>query len=122
MAVDTAPRVLTLLLADDLAAAPARGVERAVDSASFAEAAELLGAQSTALGADVWLLRRASVAVAAVVASPSADGVVVSGLAGEDVEELLRAVLGHYALEGVPAAALAVAPDIGDVARRLGFS
>jgi hypothetical protein len=107
MAVDTAAaRTLTLLLADDLAAAPARGVERAVDQASLEEGAALLAVEVSALDGDVWLLRRQSVAVAALLASRDPDGVTIAAIAGEDEEYLLRAVLGHYALEGVLAATL----------------
>ena len=123
MAVDTAPKpALTLMLAldDDLAAAPARGVERAVDDASIGEAADLLlVAPSTLLGrdVDVWLLRAGGHALSALVAERDPDGIAITALGSTHTEPLLRAVLGHYALEGIEQATIAP----GATAERLGF-
>jgi ribosomal protein S18 acetylase RimI-like enzyme len=131
MAVDTALRPsLTLALEDDLAAAPARGVERVVDDTSRSEAAALLGIDADVLArphADAWLLRDGAQPISALAAEPSADGVAVTMLATAPghrrrghAEQLLRAVLGHYALEGVPAATLTVTPEAEALCRRLG--
>ena len=117
--------VLTLALTDDLAGAPARGVERAVCDESIREAADLLLVAPSALrdrDADVWLLRTGSHALSALVAERTPDGVAITALASTHVEPLLRAVLGHYALEGVEAALIEPAPDAERVLRRLGFS
>lgn len=122
MAVDTAPKpALTLLLDDDLAAAPARGVERAVDTASLGEAADLLLVAPSALAGrdvDVWLLRTGGHALSALVAERDPDGIAITAVSSTHAEPLLRAVLGHYALEGVESATMATAEGL---ARRLGF-
>ena len=126
MAVDTAaPERLTLKLTDDLAAAPARGVERATDWNTIREAADLLLVGPSALGArelDVWLLRSGSHALTALVAQRDADGVTITRIAPAHAEPLLRAVLGHYALEGVETATLDPGDGTQALARRLGFS
>jgi ribosomal protein S18 acetylase RimI-like enzyme len=133
MAVDTAARPsLSLALEDDLAAAPARGVERVVDAASRSDAAALLGVPGDALArphVDAWLVRDGAHPVSALAAEHSADGVTVTMLATAPdhrrrghAEHLLRAVLGHYALEGVPAATLTATPAAESLCKRLGFA
>src|SRR5688500_5808573 len=126
MAVDTAPKpALTLALDDDLADAPARGVERAVDDASLGEAADLLLLPPSALlgrDVDVWLLRAGGHALSALVAERAPDGIAITALASTHAEPLLRAVLGHYALEGAETATIAPSPASDAVVRRLGFS
>ena len=125
MAVDTAlTPSLTLRLDDDLAGAPARGVERAVDDASLREAADLLLVAPSALrdvGTDVWLLRSGAHALSALVAERDADTVAITAIAATHVEPLLRAVLGHYALEGAQSATVAAPGGADGALRRLGF-
>jgi hypothetical protein len=115
MAVDTAAPAeapaepLTLKLTDDLAASPARGVERAVDTASVREAADLLLVAPSSIGdrdTDVWLLRANGHALSALVVDRACEQIVVTAVASSYSEQLLRAVLGHYALEGVTHATL----------------
>jgi hypothetical protein len=122
MAVDTAAaEALTLKLTDDLADAPARGVERAVEPTALREAADLLLVAPSKLqqrDADVWLLRVGAHAISALVAERDGDGIAIPRMSTSHAEPLLRAVLGHYALEGLGAATLADSPQ----ARALGFS
>ena len=126
MAVDTAPKpALTLSLTYDLADAPARGVERAVCDESLREAADLLLVAPSALqgrDVEVWLLRAGVHALSAVAVERDATGVAITALSSTHVEPLLRAVLGHYALEGIETATLPPSTDAGAVAHRLGFS
>ena len=125
-AVSTAPvAALTLTLDDDLADAPARGVERAVCDESLREAADLLLVAPSALdghGADVWLLRAGAHALSALVAERVPGGIAITAIAATHVAPLLRAVLGHYALEGVERATIAPPADAEGVVRGLGFS
>ena len=119
MTVCAAPKpLLTLRLDDDLANAEGRGVERSVDTASLHEAADLLLVAPSALAGDVWLLRIGGHALSALVAERDGDVVTVGAVAASHAERLLRAVLGHYALEGAVEARL---PD-GPAARALGFA
>ena len=130
MAATTPPATsLTLVLTDDLADTPGTGVERAVDRESFVEAETILAAEGFEVtdgpATDVWLLRDGAHPVSALVAERDGDAVTLLALAtlaehrrqGHG-ERLVRAVLGHYALEGAPAAA---APANG-LSRRVGFS
>lgn len=119
MAVCTAPKpLLTLRLDDDLANADGRGVERAVDAASLGEAADLLLIAPSALTGEVWLLRAGGHALSALAAERDGDVVTITALAPSHAEPLLRAVLGHYALEGAVEARLAA----GATATALGFA
>lgn len=119
MAVCTAPKpFLTLRLDDDLANADGRGVERAVDAESLGEAADLLLIAPAALTGDVWLLRAGGHALSALAAERDGDVVTIGALTPSHAERLLRAVLGHYALEGAVEARLAPGP----AATALGFA
>jgi hypothetical protein len=126
MAADTVTTTaLTLALTDDLADTPARGVERAVCDQSIREAADLLLLAPSALqgrDVEVWLLRAGVHALSALVAERDAGGIVVTALASTHVEALLRAVLGHYALEGVASASIDAALASDPAVRALGFS
>ena len=120
MPVCAAPKpLLTLRLDDDLANAEGRGVERSVDASSLREAAHLLLVAPSALaGHEVWLLRIGGHALSALAAERDGDVVTIGALASSHAERLLRAVLGHYALEGAAEARLAEGP----AARALGFA
>ena len=131
MAIDTAPTdTLTLTLSDELADTPGSGVERVVDRETLEEAEAILESD---LGdepdVDVWVLRDGTQAVSALVAARDADGVTITGFATAPEhrragrgERLLRAVLGHYALEGTPVASLATTHECDGLCRRIGFS
>ena len=125
-AVDVARKAaLTLALTDDLAAAPTRGIERAVCDESLREAADLLLLPPSALqgrDVEVWLLRTGVHALSALVAERDADGIAITAIGSTHVEPLLRAVLGHYALEGIESATFEPSPAAAAVAQRLGFS
>jgi len=99
---------LTLQLTDDLADAPGRGVERAVDAASLREAADLLLVSPSTLAGrgdvEIWLLRVGVHALSALVAVRDGEGVVITAIAQTHAEPLLRAVLAHYTLDGVATA------------------
>ena len=126
MAVDAAAKpALTLALTDDLADAPARGVERAVCDESLREAADLLLVAPSALqgrDVEVWLLRAGVHALSALVAERAVDGIAITAVASTHVEPLLRAVLGHYALEGVASATIAAPGPAEAIVRGLGFA
>ena len=126
MAADTVTTTaLTLALSDDLADAPARGVERAVCDQSIREAADLLLVAPSALhgrDVEVWLLRAGVHALSALVAERDEDGIAITALASTHAEPLLRAVLGHYALEGIESASVAEPGAAEAVLRRLGFA
>lgn len=124
------------LMAADLdvafAEAPSGGVERAVDDGGFQEVEALVGAAfglrgPTGLrrdlhelqGADAWLLRVDGRAVSALVATADPDLLGLWSMATLPAEQrrghgarLLRAVLGHYALEGATTACV-IATDAG---------
>ena len=138
----TAP-LMSLELTCELAAGPCAGVERAVDPATIEEVSELIRsafglAGSTGLrhdlaevpGADAWLLREPSTgrAIAALVATADPDLVGVWSMATVPARQreghgvrLLRAVLGHYALEGATTACLISTPAGESLYRSLGF-
>ena len=119
MTVCAAPKpLLTLRLDDDMANAEGRGVERSVDASSLHEAADLLLVAPSALAGDVWLLRLGGHALSALAAERDGDVVTITALTASHGERLLRAVLGHYALEGAVEARLAAGP----AARALGFA
>jgi N-acetylglutamate synthase-like GNAT family acetyltransferase len=123
----TAP-LMSLELSDELADGPCAGVERAVDPATVEEVSELIRsafgiAGATGLrhdlaevpGADAWLLREHATgrAVAALVATADPDLVGIWSMATVPSRRreghgtcLLRAVLGHHALEGATTACL----------------
>jgi ribosomal protein S18 acetylase RimI-like enzyme len=136
----TAP-LMTLDLDCALAEAPARGVERVVDAAGMEELCELVRAAyaidgSAGLrsdlpevpGADAWLLREDGRAVAGLVATADPDLVAIWSMAVAPEHQragrgatLLRAVLGHHALEGVTVACLVATPAGEPLYRALGF-
>lgn len=133
MAIDTAPATeLTLLLSDDLAETPGGGVERAVDRETLAEADAILAPDrgvAEGPGVDVWVLRDGADGVSALVAERDGDTVALCAFAtlvehrrrGHG-EHLLRAVLGHYALEGATVATVAVSAAGDGLCRRIGFA
>src|SRR3954447_23689981 len=90
---------------DHVTSAFARGIARA----SVLEASALLGTQLTPVdGVEAWVSRDG----AAALVTADADLVGIWALAGSDrAEPLLRAVLGHYALEAVPTAYAAATPE-----------
>ena len=124
-----------------LAEEPSAGVERAVDASGFEEVEALVGAAfglhgPTGLrhdlhevpGADAWLLRRDGHAVAALVATADPDLLGIWSMATAPALQrrghggrLLRAVLGHYALEGATTACLVATPAGEPLYRALGF-
>ena len=136
----TAP-LMTSTLDCALAEAPARGVERAVDPACMEEVAELVRSAygltgSAGLrsdlpdvpGVDAWLLRENGRAVAALVATADPDLVAIWSMAVAPEHQrqgrgahLLRAVLGHYALEGATVACLVATPEGERLYRSVGF-
>jgi N-acetylglutamate synthase-like GNAT family acetyltransferase len=127
----------------DLAAAPSGGVERVVDADALDEVAELVAAAFDlngsgvigrdlydAEGADAWVLRdRQGHAVSALVATADPDLLGLWSLATPPAAQrrghgahLLRAVLGNYALEGLPRACV-LATEAGEpLYRSLGFA
>jgi GNAT superfamily N-acetyltransferase len=133
-----------LLAADldcELAAAPTCGVARAADAGAFEEVELLVGAAfglrgatglrrdvHAAEGTEAWLLREHGRAVSAVVATPDPDLLGLWSMATLPSAQrrghgarLLRAVLGHYALEGA-ASACVIATRAGEpLYRSLGF-
>ena len=135
--------LMTLELSYELAEGPCRGVERAVDPATVEEVSELVRAAfglsgSTGLrhdlgevpGADAWLLREHATgrAVATLVATADPDLVGVWSMATAPDRQreghgtsLLRAVLGHYALEGAKTACLVSTPAGVSLYRKVGF-
>jgi N-acetylglutamate synthase-like GNAT family acetyltransferase len=134
------------LMACDLdlsyAEAPSQRVERALDADALDEVGELVAAAFgldgsgiigrelyDAQGADAWLLRNEEGhAVSAVVATADPDLVGLWSVATPPAAQrrghgahLLRAVLGHYALEGVTTACV-LATEAGEqLYRTLGF-
>jgi predicted N-acetyltransferase YhbS len=137
----TAP-LMALELDCALAESPCAGVERAIDRAGIEEVSELVRAAfgisgSTGLrpdlpevpGADAWLLRdRAGHAMATLVATTDPDLVGIWSMAtAPDFQRrgvgagLLRAVLGHYALEGATRACLISTPAGEPFYRSVGF-
>jgi predicted N-acetyltransferase YhbS len=125
-----------------LAAAPTAGVERAVDEAGFAEVESIVTAAfglrgepglrhdlHEVPGADAWLLRDASGrAVSAVVVTADPDLLGLWSMATPPAEQrrghggrLLRAVLGHYALEGARNACVIATAAGEPLYRSLGF-
>jgi ribosomal protein S18 acetylase RimI-like enzyme len=136
----TAP-LMTLELDCALAEEPARGIERAIDTACMEEVADLIRAAygvtgTTGLrhdlpdvpGADAWLLRENGCAVAALVATADPDLVAIWSMAVAPEHQragrgayLLRAVLGHYALEGATTACLVSTAAGEALYRSLGF-
>jgi predicted N-acetyltransferase YhbS len=139
----TAP-LMSLELTLDLALAetPSAGVERAIDPATVEEVSELVRAAfglagTTGLrpdlaevpGADAWLLREPDGrAVASLVVTADPDLVAVWSMATLPSRQreghgrcLLRAVLGHYALEGATTACLVSTPAGESLYRAVGF-
>ena len=138
----TAP-LMSLDLSCELADGPCSGVERAVDATTVEEVSELVRAAfgltgSAGLrqdlaevpGADAWLLREHATgrAVAALVATADPDLVGVWSMATAPARQrqghgtcLLRAVLGHYALEGASTACLISTPAGESLYRSVGF-
>ena len=125
-----------------LAESPCAGVERAVDPASVEELSDLVRAAfalrgDTGLrgdlfevpGADGWLLRdRDGRARSGLVATSDPDLVGIWSMATAPDSRrqghgasLLRAVLGHYALEGATSACLISTPAGEPLYRRVGF-
>jgi GNAT superfamily N-acetyltransferase len=134
---------LALELDCALAEAPSAGVERAVDADAMDDAAALVAAAfalrgAGALrpdlpdvpGADAWLLRdELGRPLSAMVATVDADLVGVWSMATPPplqrrghAGRLLRAVLGHYALEGATTACLVATPAGAALYRALGFA
>lgn len=134
--------LMAIDLDDAMAEAPTAGVERATDAPAFEEVEELVGAAfglrgATGLrsdlhevpGADAWLLReRDGHAVAAVVATADPDLVGLWSMATPPALQrrghggrLLRALLGHYALEGVATACVVATPAGEHLYRSAGF-
>lgn len=101
---------------DHVTSAFARGVARA----TVLEASALLGAELRSVdGVEAWVSRDGSAALV----TPDCDLVGIWTIAAPDrAEPLLRAVLGHYSLEAVPAAYAAVTPDTERLFTRLGFA
>jgi predicted N-acetyltransferase YhbS len=137
----TAP-LMSLELDCALAEGPCAGVERAIDSATVEEVSELIRAAfglsgSAGLrhdlaevpGADAWLLREpGGRSVASLVATVDPDLVAIWSMATAPARQregrgtcLLRAVLGHYALEGATAACLISLPGGEPLYRSVGF-
>jgi predicted N-acetyltransferase YhbS len=135
--------LMTLELDCDLAGAPCAGVERAIDPATVEEVAELIRAAfgvtgSTGLrpdlgevpGTDAWLLREpGGRAVSALVATADPDLIGVWSMATAPARHreghggrLLRAVLGHYALEGATTSCLVSTPAGEPLYRSIGFT
>jgi ribosomal protein S18 acetylase RimI-like enzyme len=125
-----------------LAEAPTAGVERAVDAAGFAEVEALVAAAfglrgepglrhdlHEVPGADAWLLRdERGCAVSAVVTTADPDLLGLWSMATPPALQrrghggrLLRAVLGHYALEGAASACVVATPAGERLYRSLGF-
>jgi ribosomal protein S18 acetylase RimI-like enzyme len=125
------------------AEAPSAGVERACDDAALAEVAELVAAAfgvaadaalpeplQDVAGADAWLLRAPDGrALSAVVATVDPDLLALWSAATPPparrrghAARLLRAVLGHYACEGVPTACVVATADGEPLYRSLGFA
>jgi GNAT superfamily N-acetyltransferase len=134
--------LMSLELSDELAGGPCAGVERAIDPATIEEVAELVRSAfgltgSTGLrhdladvpGADAWLLReRSGRAIAALVATADPDLVGIWSMATVPSRQreghgtrLLRAVLGHYALEGATTACLVSTAAGESLYRSVGF-
>jgi ribosomal protein S18 acetylase RimI-like enzyme len=125
----------------ELAAAPTAGVARAADAGAFEEVELLVGAAFGLRGptglrrdvhaaedTDAWLLREHGRAVSAVVATPDPDllglwsmATLPSAQRRGHGEHLLRAVLGHYALEGATTACVIATPAGEPLYRSLGF-
>ena len=101
---------------DHVTSAFARGVARA----SVLEASALLGTQLRSVdGVEAWVSRDG----AAALVTPDADVIGIWTVAAAHLAEpLLRAVLGHYALEAVPAAYAAATPDTAPLFAKLGFA
>ena len=136
--------LMTLELSCELADGPCAGVERAVDASTVKEVSDLVRAAfglagSAGLrqdlpevpGADAWLLREHATgrAVAALVATADPDLVGVWSMATAPDRQreghgrrLLRAVLGHYALEGATTACLVSTPAGESLYRSVGFA
>lgn len=134
--------LMTLELDLALAESPCAGVERAIDPATVEEVSELVRSAfaisgSTGLrhdlaevpGADAWLLREPDGrAVASLVATADPDLVAVWSMATFPSRQreghgtcLLRAVLGHYALEGATTACVVSTPAGTPLYRKVGF-
>jgi GNAT superfamily N-acetyltransferase len=133
--------LMTMTLDASLAEAPTAGVERAGDAATAAEGASLLaeafaledgdwlrGDLPAAEGVDIWLLREARRAVSALVATGDPDLLGIwamgtpPGCRGRGyAARLLRAVLGHHALEGVDSAFLVATAEGEPLYRSVGF-
>ena len=126
----------------ELATSPTAGVERAGDPGSFAEVDALVTAAfglnnepglrrdlDQVPGADAWLLRdERRRAVSAVVATADPDLLTLWSMATPPSAQrrghggrLLRAVLGHYALEGARSACVIATPAGEPLYRSLGF-
>ena len=126
----------------DLAEAPTRGVERAVDAAGFAEIEALVTAAfglrgepglrhdlHDVPGADAWLLRdERGRALSSVVVTADPDLLGLWSMATPPALQrrghgghLLRAVLGHYALEGAHSACVIATAAGESLYRSLGF-
>ena len=126
-----------------LAEAPTAGVERAGDPGSFAEVEALVSAAfglrgepglrhdlDEVEGADAWLLRdERRRAMSAVVATADPDLLALWSMATPPEAQrrghggrLLRAVLGHYALEGARSACVIATPAGEPLYRSLGFA
>jgi ribosomal protein S18 acetylase RimI-like enzyme len=131
--------LMVLELDTSLAEAPSVGVERAVDADCVQEVAELIRAAfgvdanlradlPDVPGADAWLLREDGRAIAALVATSDPDFVAIWSMATlpsrrheGHARHLLRAVLGHYALEGAARACLVATPEGERLYRSVGF-
>jgi hypothetical protein len=127
---------MRLALDPDLAAtAPSRGVTRAVGADMLAEATALVAdafgvaAVEAPPGTDVWLGCEDGHAVSCVIAAQERDQLAIwivatpAGLRGAGrASGLLRALLGHYALEGLATAHVASPPASRSLFARLGFS
>jgi hypothetical protein len=124
------PELSTRLLALDLdlslAEEPSAGVERAVDPWGLDEAGDLLaGGEPLRDGDEAWVLRDAGRALSATVVAVDADRVLVRALApcpAASTLRLLRAVLGHHALQGARTAYAVPLPAAGPLFGDLGFT
>lgn len=138
----TAP-LMSLDLDCELADGPCAGVERAIDPATIEEVAELVRAAfglagaaglrhdlAEVPGADAWLLREPTGrAIASLIVTADPDLVAVWSMATLPARQreghgtcLLRAVLGHYALEGATTACLISTPSGESLYRSVGFT
>lgn len=135
--------LMAMDLEDSLAEAPCQGVERAIDAVTVDEVSELVRQaygfrgptglrhdMADAPGADAWLKRdRNGHAVAALVATADPDLIGIWSMATLPERQgeghggcLLRAVLGHYALEGATRACLIASPAGEALYRSVGFT